>query len=45
MALMKYDMANNEPFITPTHGLYPEYVISVDEFKDRECQDYEESLD
>ena len=38
MALMKYDMANNEPFITPTHGLYPEYVISVDEFKDRNAR-------
>ena len=34
MVLMKYDMANNEPFITPTRGLYPEYVISVEEFKD-----------
>ena len=38
MALMKYDMANNEPFITPTRGLYPEYVISVEEFKDRNAR-------
>ena len=38
MVLMKYDMANNEPFITPTHGLYPEYVISVEEFKDRNAR-------
>ena len=38
MALMKYDTANNEPFITPTRGLYPEYVISVEEFKDRNAR-------
>ena len=38
MALMKYDTANNEPFITPTHGLYPQYVISVEEFKDRNAR-------
>ena len=38
MVLMKYDMANNEPFITPTRGLYPEYVISVEEFKDRNAK-------
>ena len=25
----------NEPFVTSTRGLYPEYVISVEEFKDR----------
>ena len=34
MALMKYDMVKIEPFITPTRGLYLEYVISVEEFKD-----------
>ena len=34
MALMKYDTVNNEPFIILTRGLYPEYVISVEEFKD-----------
>ena len=38
MALMKYDMANNEPFITPIRGLYPEYVISVEEFKDQNAR-------
>ena len=38
MVLMKYDTANNEPFITPTHRLYPEYVISVEEFKDRNAK-------
>ena len=38
MALMKYDTANNEPFITLTRGLYPEYVISVEEFKDRNAR-------
>ena len=38
MVLMKYDTANNEPFITPTRGLYPEYVISVEEFKDRNAR-------
>ena len=31
-------MANNEPFITPTRGLYPEYVTSVEEFKDRNAK-------
>ena len=35
---MKYDTANNEPFITPTHGLYPDYVISMEEFKDRNAK-------
>ena len=38
MVLMKYNMANNEPFITPTRGLYPMYVISVEEFKDRNAR-------
>ena len=38
MVLMKYDTANNEPFITPTHGLYPDYVISVEQFKDRNAR-------
>ena len=38
MVLMKYDMVNNEPFITPTGGLYPEYVICVEEFKDRNAR-------
>ena len=38
MALMKYDMAYNEPFITLTCGLYPEYMISVEEFKDRNAR-------
>ena len=38
MVLMKYDTANNEPFIIPTHGLYPEYVISVEESKDRNAK-------
>ena len=35
MVLRKYDTANNEQFITPIHGLYPEHIISVDDFKDR----------
>ena len=35
---MKYDMANNEQFITLTRGLYPDYVISVEEFKDRNAR-------
>ena len=38
MALMKYDTVNNEPFITLTHGLYSEYVISMEEFKDRNAK-------
>ena len=38
MVLVKYDTANNEQFITPTHGLYPDYVISVEEFKDRNAR-------
>ena len=35
---MKYDAVYNEPFVTPTRGLYPEYVISVEEFKDRNAK-------
>ena len=35
MAVMKCDTANNELFIKPVHGLYSEYVISVQDFKDR----------
>ena len=35
MVLRKYDMANNEQFITPIRGLYPEHAISVEDFKDR----------
>ena len=33
MALRKF--ANNEQFITPVCGLYPEHAITVEEFKDR----------
>ena len=32
---MKCDMANNELFIKPIRGLCAEYVISVEDFKDR----------
>ena len=35
MAVMKCDTANNELFIKPICGLYAEYVISVEDFKDR----------
>ena len=35
MALRKYDTANNEQFITPVRGLYPEHSISIEEFKAR----------
>ena len=35
MAVMKCDTANNELFIKPIRGLYAEYVISVEDFKDR----------
>ena len=38
MALMKYDTVSNGPFITPTCGLYPEYVISMEEFKDQNAK-------
>ena len=38
MALMKYDTAQIEPFVTPTRGLYPEYVISMEEFKDQNAK-------
>ena len=38
MVLMQYDTANNEKFITPTRGLYPDYVISIDDFKDRNAK-------
>ena len=34
MAVMKCDTANNELFIKPVYGLYSEYVISVQDFKD-----------
>ena len=35
MALRKYDTAYNEQFVTPIRGLYFEYAISVEEFKER----------
>ena len=35
MALRKYDTANSEQFVTPIRGLYPEHVISIEDFKDR----------
>ena len=35
MAVMKCDTANNELFIKPVRGLYAKYVISVEDFKDR----------
>ena len=35
MAVMKCDTANNELFIKPIRGLYAEYVISIEDFKDR----------
>ena len=35
MAVMECDTANNELFIKPISGLYAEYVISVEDFKDR----------
>ena len=38
MALMKYNTAHNKPFVTPTCGLYPEYVTSMEEFKDRNAK-------
>ena len=38
MVVMKYDMANNEQFITPVRGLYSDYVISVKDFKDRNAR-------
>ena len=34
MALRKYDTANSEQFVTPIRGLYPEHVISIEDFKD-----------
>ena len=33
MALRKYDTANNEQFVTPIRGLYPEHAISIEDFK------------
>ena len=38
MALRKYDTANSEQFVTPIHGLYPEHVISIEDFKDRNVE-------
>ena len=35
MALRKYDTANNEQFVTPIHGLYPDQAISIEDFKER----------
>ena len=34
MVLRKYDTANSEQFVIPIHGLYPEHVISIEDFKD-----------
>ena len=33
--LLHRDTANNELFITPIHGLYDEYAMSIEEFKDK----------
>ena len=38
MVLRKYDMANSEQFVTPICGLYPEHVISIEDFKDRNVE-------
>ena len=38
MVVMKYDTANNEQFITPVHGLYSDYVISMEDFKDQNAR-------
>ena len=35
MVLRKFDTTNNEQFITPVRGLYPEHSISIEEFKER----------
>ena len=35
MAVMKCDMANNELFIKPIHGLYAKHAISIEDFRDR----------
>ena len=35
MALLQRDTANNELFITPIRGLYDEYAMSIEEFKDK----------
>ena len=35
MAVMKCDTAYNELFIRPIRGLYADYAMSVDEFKDK----------
>ena len=35
MALLHRDMVHNELFITPIRGLYDEYAITVEEFKDK----------
>ena len=38
MAVLHRDIANNELFITPIRGLYDEYSMSVEEFKDKNAQ-------
>ena len=35
MALLHRDMINNELFITPIRGLYAEYAMTVEEFKEK----------
>ena len=35
MALLRRDTANNELFITPIRGLYDEYAMSIEEFKEK----------
>ena len=35
MAVMKHDMAYHELFIRPIHGLYADYAMTVEEFKNK----------
>ena len=38
MALLKVDLHFNEAFIKPIHGLYKEYIVTVDGFKENNAE-------
>ena len=38
MVVLHRDTVNNELFITPIRGLYDEYAMSVEEFKDKNAK-------
>ena len=38
MALFKVDLHFNKAFIKPIHGLYKEYIVTVDGFKENNAE-------